>query len=933
MEEYGLYPVTTNRVSPLVKLPSGEYVTVGTYLTLLHTGKISGVVTVDGVTITGEGIDGDPLVAAGGGTTTTAVINSTTVLAEPTDILYVNVSGGALQIDLPAAPNDGSTITVVHVGGSFEQNPVTIALTDMSSLIDGGATLVLNDSNATTTLLYNAAANVWSSTSLRPSRLLYSVGAGQSVGELSSLVSSEPADYSTIQNSVDDGELRIRVSTDVNGGLDLTNVNVPTGGSHVIISVDPGVTWTIPNGSFINIESNVATLELRGGGTIDWTSNGNGTALFNVITGSVDIHVSDLTFTLSHSADNTTTGALIAEPTHPFFTMDNCELNITGAFPVDVNLFTWTVSGPLVRDVIIRGNDGSQDGVISGSRGNYRNLTIRDVFSTSANIINLPSGASTWIDGLIINCSVATEINLAGHVNNVQVVDFTCDINILSGGVVRNVSNINGEVFMNATCTLENSTVLRINVNAGAEATVNDVQIITIVLTDGDVTLYRCTLGNFLGVGTVKLVDCIITSSQTINISGCILENCTLMNIINATESVTVNRCTFLGDTTTRTFTSGKISNCKFYTSTGVIALNGNNQLEFHNNEIITTTSSAGAAAIGVDISGEGVSVKGCTFYREDAVATSPHNYLSIEGGFHSVINNVLRPYSGVIDGGIIEVSGALTDSIIKGNLCYTLGSSTNPCTRVVISDNSCESMLLASAFTACTITGNSAEDTITLNDGVEGPYTDVTITGNNADTLNMNGNFTDCSIIGNHRRTGTNTITSLGATNILEYDGSAVTNLQANTGDLSVTATAGSVNLDGGEAADDAVSLTASNAAGGITVQTGTGGLNLPKDTQTQLTDINTAVTSNSISGIITTVSATNPAGAAESFTVNNDRVKATSVVLVNTVAYSGTITSNGLPIAIVQNIQAGSFDITLLNAHHTQALNGTVAIAYTVL
>jgi hypothetical protein len=156
---------------------------------------------------------------------------------------------------------------------------------------------------------------------------------------------------------------------------------------------------------------------------------------------------------------------------------------------------------------------------------------------------------------------------------------------------------------------------------------------------------------------------------------------------------------------------------------------------------------------------------------------------------------------------------------------------------------------------------------------------------------------------------------------------------ITAFTGDLDLTSSSGSIVLDGGEAVSDAIQLTASNAAGGITLATGSGGVNFPKATVTQITSLTTSVTVDSTAGVITTVSATLIAEASAIFTVNNDRVVAASVVLANVADYGGTYTTNGLPTVNVDNVTGGSFDIVVFNAHSSNALSGVLEIAFVVI
>jgi hypothetical protein len=72
---------------------------------------------------------------------------------------------------------------------------------------------------------------------------------------------------------------------------------------------------------------------------------------------------------------------------------------------------------------------------------------------------------------------------------------------------------------------------------------------------------------------------------------------------------------------------------------------------------------------------------------------------------------------------------------------------------------------------------------------------------------------------------TGGVTLTNTG---VLSLAGSGASNITIATGDLSITDTASSIILNAGEAVADAIQLNASNAAGGIDVQAGTGGLDV---------------------------------------------------------------------------------------------------------
>lgn len=96
-----------------------------------------------------------------------------------------------------------------------------------------------------------------------------------------------------------------------------------------------------------------------------------------------------------------------------------------------------------------------------------------------------------------------------------------------------------------------------------------------------------------------------------------------------------------------------------------------------------------------------------------------------------------------------------------------------------------------------------------------------------------------------------------------------------------------------------------------------------------TQATSITTGVTCNAYSGVITTVSQTVAAGAEADFTVTNDHVAATDVV----VACIKTHTSAGSFIVATTAVAAGSFQLRLTNLHASTAGNNVLVINFLVL
>lgn len=111
------------------------------------------------------------------------------------------------------------------------------------------------------------------------------------------------------------------------------------------------------------------------------------------------------------------------------------------------------------------------------------------------------------------------------------------------------------------------------------------------------------------------------------------------------------------------------------------------------------------------------------------------------------------------------------------------------------------------------------------------------------------------------------------------------------------------------------------------------TGGIDYDSGVVVQATSISTAVTSNNVTGRITTVVATLAAGASSTFTVNCTACTSSSLVAVNFMSYVSTVWgTNGWPIVNCEFVGNGSFIVRLTNIHPTNALNGAVRFSYQV-
>lgn len=117
----------------------------------------------------------------------------------------------------------------------------------------------------------------------------------------------------------------------------------------------------------------------------------------------------------------------------------------------------------------------------------------------------------------------------------------------------------------------------------------------------------------------------------------------------------------------------------------------------------------------------------------------------------------------------------------------------------------------------------------------------------------------------------------------------------------------------------------SAGPATGGIGYATGAGGA------VTQITNRSTAVTLNALSGAITTNTASLAAEAAAAFTVNNNTIGITDVVVVS--QRSGS--NGGDTEVFVSLVAAGSFQITVANnnASGGTAETGAIVINFAIL
>jgi hypothetical protein len=177
----------------------------------------------------------------------------------------------------------------------------------------------------------------------------------------------------------------------------------------------------------------------------------------------------------------------------------------------------------------------------------------------------------------------------------------------------------------------------------------------------------------------------------------------------------------------------------------------------------------------------------------------------------------------------------------------------------------------------------------------------------------------------------------AIDTTGALSLDSAAASNFTVTgAADLTLASTAGSINVTAGEAAADAIVLTASNAAGGIDITTGGGSIDISSAgfvsvvaaTDTQASP-SAASTLDVNVGAVTFTGFTTASGSTQAFTITNGIVTTSSVIQVT--ACNEGANDAQMTVTRVQRA-AGSFVVTLTN-NGAAALNGNVTISFWVL
>jgi len=179
------------------------------------------------------------------------------------------------------------------------------------------------------------------------------------------------------------------------------------------------------------------------------------------------------------------------------------------------------------------------------------------------------------------------------------------------------------------------------------------------------------------------------------------------------------------------------------------------------------------------------------------------------------------------------------------------------------------------------------------------------------------------------------------------ELVNSAITNVNTNLAPTGAGTVAAAIDIPSVTSAVNQIKITPaatgtapSISAGGASADTNVGlsvagnGTGIVRLGQTICTVTGaTPQTCNGQRGIVTTGTLTTAAVTNAAYVINNSSVTSTSLIACTLQAYSGTLVTNGLPVAMTCVPGSGTITVNITNIHSVNALNGTVQIGFTVL
>jgi hypothetical protein len=118
----------------------------------------TGAIRYNASLVTWEGYNGSQWTGLGGGNPWQSTSTSITITAN--DRYFVNTSGGAVTITLPASPQTGDQVSILDLASTFDTNNCTIGRNG-NKIMGLTENLVLNVEDEAITLVYTGATYGW----------------------------------------------------------------------------------------------------------------------------------------------------------------------------------------------------------------------------------------------------------------------------------------------------------------------------------------------------------------------------------------------------------------------------------------------------------------------------------------------------------------------------------------------------------------------------------------------------------------------------------------------------------------------------------------------------------------------------------------------------------------------------------------------------
>jgi len=118
----------------------------------------TGAIRFNTTLTTWEGYNGSTWTGLGGGNPW--VTKTANYTAAASDRIFVDTSGGAVTITLPASPLTGDQVSMVDVAGTFDTNNLTVARNSLK-IMGQTSDLTVAQENAGIVLVYSGSTNGW----------------------------------------------------------------------------------------------------------------------------------------------------------------------------------------------------------------------------------------------------------------------------------------------------------------------------------------------------------------------------------------------------------------------------------------------------------------------------------------------------------------------------------------------------------------------------------------------------------------------------------------------------------------------------------------------------------------------------------------------------------------------------------------------------